>query len=161
MTKIITISNRKGGTGKTTTCVTLGHGLALKGKQILPVDVDPQGHVSLALGLEQSPGLFDLLVAGTSLRNVTRQARSNLWLVPGNPRTSTAKTVKVRKVVQITSEDGFLCGHTVPVPGQFIGPEMRKLVKIADWSDNKPYLSFDYGWCELWNDKASSCSWYA
>ena len=51
MSKIITVGNRKGGVAKTTTVVTLGHGLALKGKNVLLVDVDPQGHVAPALGL--------------------------------------------------------------------------------------------------------------
>ena len=78
MTKIITVSNRKGGVAKTTTAVSLGHGLALRGKQILLVDTDPQGHVASALGLEQEPGLFDLLVARASLRNVTQEARPRL-----------------------------------------------------------------------------------
>jgi chromosome partitioning protein len=95
MTKVITVSNRKGGVAKTTTVITLGHGLALKGKNVLLVDVDPQGHVAPALGLEQEPGLFDLLVAGAILRNVTRQARPGLWVVPGNQRTSTAQTVMI------------------------------------------------------------------
>ncbi len=93
MPKTITIANRKGGVAKTTTAVTLAHGLALQGAAVLVVDVDPQGHVAPALGLEQEPGLFDLLVARSSLRNVTRQARPNLWIVPGNPRTATAQTV--------------------------------------------------------------------
>ncbi len=96
MPKVIAVSNRKGGVAKTTTVITLGHGLALKGKNILLVDVDPQGHVATALGLEQEPGLFDLLVVpGTLLRNVTRQARERLWIVPGNARTATAQTVLI------------------------------------------------------------------
>ncbi|MGD8462934.1 MAG: AAA family ATPase, partial [Anaerolineae bacterium] len=93
MPTVITVSNRKGGVAKTTTTVTLGHGLALKGKSVLLVDVDPQGHIAPALGMEQEPGLFDLLVARTSLRNVTRQARPNLFVLPGNVRTATAQTV--------------------------------------------------------------------
>jgi len=78
MAKIITVCNRKGGVAKTTTCVTLGHGLALKGKKVLLVDVDPQGHIAPALGLEQGPGLFDLLVGGAGLRDIQRQARPNI-----------------------------------------------------------------------------------
>jgi chromosome partitioning protein len=93
--KVITVSNRKGGVAKTTTTVSLGHGLALKGKAVLLVDVDPQGHVAPALGMEQEPGLFDLLVARASLRNVTRRARTDLWILPGNPRTATAETVMI------------------------------------------------------------------
>lgn len=95
MPKIITVSNRKGGVAKTTTVVTLGHGLALKGHNVLLVDVDPQGHVATALGLEQEAGLFDLLVGQRALRNVTRQARDKLWIVPGNARTATAQTVLI------------------------------------------------------------------
>lgn len=72
----------------------------------------------------------------------------------------TPKTVKVRKIAQDTTEDGFMSGHTVPVPGTFVEPEMRKLVRHADWADGKPYLRFDYGWCGLWDGRPSACSWY-
>jgi hypothetical protein len=93
MAKIITVSNRKGGVAKTTSCVPLGCGLALKGKNVLLVDMDPKGHIAPALGLEQGSGLFDLLAGGASLRDIQRMARPNLKLVPGNPRTGTTQTV--------------------------------------------------------------------
>ena len=92
---VITVSNRKGGVGKTTTAVNLGHGLALKGKSVLLVDVDPQGHIAPALGLEQELGLFDLLVGGRPLRETIRKARPDLWVLPGNPRTATVQTVLI------------------------------------------------------------------
>ena len=55
--KTIAIANAKGGTGKTTTAVTLAHGLAMRGHRILLVDADTQGQAGRALGLRPSAGL--------------------------------------------------------------------------------------------------------
>ena len=50
MCKVITVSNQKGGTAKTTSCVNLGIGLASDGKKVLLIDTDPQGSLSISLG---------------------------------------------------------------------------------------------------------------
>ena len=49
-TQIISLSNQKGGVGKTTTCANLGIGLAREGKRVLLVDCDPQASLTLSLG---------------------------------------------------------------------------------------------------------------
>jgi len=97
--KTIAIANQKGGVGKTTTAVNLGHGLALRGRQVLVADCDPQGQVATFLGLRQESGLFDLLAGGRSLSDVVRSAdtpdhcRPFLRILPGDRRTAAAQAV--------------------------------------------------------------------
>ncbi len=89
--KIIAFANQKGGVGKTTTAVTLAHGLALQGVHTLLVDLDPQGHVAFSLGLEKTPDLYRLICLEEPIGKVTRKARENLDILAGDKRTEKVK----------------------------------------------------------------------
>jgi len=80
----IAILNQKGGVGKTTTAVNLSAALAAAGKRVTIVDLDPQAHATLHLGVE--PGrddrsIYDVLTDDASLADVRRPIEENLWLV--------------------------------------------------------------------------------
>lgn len=63
MAIIITVSNQKGGVGKTTTSAALAAGIASHGKRVLGVDLDPQGNLGFCMGLESSnlPTVLDAI----------------------------------------------------------------------------------------------------
>ncbi len=91
----IAIANQKGGTGKTTTAVTLGHKLALNGRRVLLVDTDAQGHVASALGVNKSPGILRLVewYKNDKKAPMIVQARPGLDLIPSSSRTTEAKEI--------------------------------------------------------------------
>jgi chromosome partitioning protein len=85
--KIIAIANQKGGVGKTTTAVNLGHALAEKGQRILIVDLDPQGNATSAFGMQEleSESLYEVLLGDASLVDKILPTRiGGLFLVPAN-----------------------------------------------------------------------------
>jgi len=72
-TRVLTVTNQKGGVGKTTTTVNLAVALAELGMRVLVLDLDPQGNCSTALGVEHrrgTPSSYDTLVDGTPLVEV-------------------------------------------------------------------------------------------
>lgn len=89
--KIIAFANQKGGVGKTTSAVTLAHGLARADRRTLLVDLDPQGHVAFSFGIEKTPGLYRLICLDEPLAQVIIPARDNLDLITSDKRTEKVK----------------------------------------------------------------------
>ena len=74
-TRIFTISNQKGGVGKTTTAVNIAAALASKGLTVLVIDLDPQGNASTALGIEHHAGvesIYEVLIEDVPLERVVK-----------------------------------------------------------------------------------------
>jgi chromosome partitioning protein len=79
----IVISNSKGGVGKTTTVVSLGAGLAMRGEKVLLVDLDTQGHVTRILGVKPTHSLYEVLDRDLPLHQAIIPARRNLDVLAG------------------------------------------------------------------------------
>ncbi len=86
-TRIFTVSNQKGGVGKTTTTVNIAAALAAAGLNVLVIDIDPQGNASTALGVEHHAdvdSIYDVLINDFPLADVVAQCPdiSNLICAP-------------------------------------------------------------------------------
>lgn len=86
-TRIITVSNQKGGVGKTTTTVNLAAGLAHGGARVLVIDLDPQGNASTALGVDHQAevaSIYDVIVDEAPMADTVQASPESdtLWCVP-------------------------------------------------------------------------------
>ena len=90
MARTIAVANQKGGVGKTTTAVNLGAALAERGQRVLLLDLDPQGHLTINMGVkvpdELGKTIYDLLVdPGVSVNEVVADNQSmGVHFIPAN-----------------------------------------------------------------------------
>src|SRR5262245_23435645 len=83
----IAFMNQKGGVGKTTTAVHVAAALARSGRRVLLLDLDPQAHSTLHVGVEVGPEdttLYDVVVRGAPMAQALRFVRENLELIPAH-----------------------------------------------------------------------------
>lgn len=83
----IAVMNQKGGVGKTTSAVNLSAALSSLGQRVCLVDLDPQAHASLHVGVSLRDGeksIYDVLTGDLLFPDVRRQIDKQLWLVPAH-----------------------------------------------------------------------------
>jgi chromosome partitioning protein len=116
-TRVFTVSNQKGGVGKTTTTVNLAAALARSGARVLVIDLDPQGNASTALGIEHhadTPSVYDVVVGDTPMADVVQQSPEfeGLFCVPATIHLAGAEIELVSLVAREqrlrTALDAFL-----------------------------------------------------
>ena len=87
-TRVLAVSNQKGGVGKTTTAINLGTALAASGEMVLIVDMDPQGNASTGLGVPRETRrvtIYDVVVDSRSVDDAAVQTTvPGLWIIPAD-----------------------------------------------------------------------------
>ncbi|MGB5706588.1 MAG: ParA family protein [Arenicellales bacterium] len=94
MSRIIAITNQKGGVGKTTTAINLAACLARAGSRVMLVDIDPQGNATVGSGVamrELEQGVYEVLLGDSNIKDALVKTDSNYDLLPSHPDLSGAQ----------------------------------------------------------------------
>lgn len=104
-TRVLTVSNQKGGVGKTTSAVNTASALANLGAKVLVIDLDPQGNASTALGVPHSAdtlSVYDVLIEDVPLADIVQQSpeSENLFCAPSTIHLAGAEIELVAQVAR-------------------------------------------------------------
>lgn len=105
-TRVFTVSNQKGGVGKTTTAVNMAAALASLGARVLVVDLDPQGNASTALGVAHhadTPSIYDVLINDVALVDIIQTSPESPQLLCA-PSTIHLAGAEIELVSQVARE---------------------------------------------------------
>ena len=103
--KIIAFVHHKGGTGKTTSCLNIAGWLVRMEKQVLVVDLDPQGNATTGLGIDRGTievSIYDVLLGQRNIEEVILETDSGIYLAPSSIDLLTAETRMAGKINNTT-----------------------------------------------------------
>ena len=119
MSKVIAIANQKGGVGKTTTAVNLSSCLAVKGKKVLIIDIDPQGNTSSGLGVDKTSidtSIYDVIINNIPINDTFIETKiDNLLISPSNIQLAGAEV----ELVSVISRETRLKFAIEPIRSDF------------------------------------------
>lgn len=118
--KSICIFNQKGGVGKTTTNINLCSYLAMQGKKVLTIDIDPQGNTTSGLGFDKKKinlSIYDLLTSDVSIRETIKECElvNNLYLIPSTMELAGAEVELINK----SNRENILKEKLKEIEGEF------------------------------------------
>ena len=112
MGKIISLVNQKGGVGKTTTSINLSASLAVLGKKVLLIDLDPQGNTTTGVGINKGDietSIYDVLIDKCSINDAMIKTKyKNLYVIPA---TINLAGLDIELLEKSQSEPGFSKGE--------------------------------------------------
>ena len=147
MSEVIAVMNQKGGCGKTTTVVNTATSLAVIGKSVLVVDIDPQANATTSFGIDKTTienTIYDALIGDINVKKATIPTFiKNLFIIPSNISLSGAG-------IELSQKENY---HIV------LRDTLKDIVPLFDYVfiDLPPSLGEVYGRCSFYRRYGYCC----